>query len=242
LRPTLIITPHHSEDSIAIWKAAQDAGWNITRLREWRLTAEARAAAEPVIYVEVLIAARLARELGLDLVKPPEDFLPRLPERFRKRAIRLTTAGDARRLDRAFIKPPTGKSFPARVYEEGELPQQLEDRQPVLVSEVVDWSCEFRVFALDGRVQTISAYEYEGELLEQKKYACPEEDLQAAKEFAQSVLDEAEVPNPTVLDVGVIEERGWAVVEANAPWSSGLYGCDPTAALEVIRRSMGVTT
>jgi hypothetical protein len=40
-----------------------------------------------------------------------------------------------------------------------------------------------------------------------------------------------------VLDVGVIGERGWAVIETNAAWGSGIYGCDPKAVLQVIRRA-----
>lgn len=47
------------------------------------------------------------------------------------------------------------------------------------------------------------------------------------------------VPAPlgVVLDVGVIEGRGWAVVEANAAWGSGIYGCDPAAILPVLARA-----
>jgi hypothetical protein len=32
-----------------------------------------------------------------------------------------------------------------------------------------------------------------------------------------------------VLDVGVVEGKGWVIVEANAVWGSGLNGCDPSA-------------
>ncbi|MEP0802688.1 hypothetical protein NDI37_21395 [Funiculus sociatus GB2-A5] len=37
------------------------------------------------------------------------------------------------------------------------------------------------------------------------------------------------------MDVGVIQGRGWAVVEQNAAWGAGLYGCDPIEVLEVLR-------
>ena len=36
-------------------------------------------------------------------------------------------------------------------------------------------------------------------------------------------------------DVRIIEDRGWAVVEQNAAWGSGIYGCDPEQVLEVLR-------
>jgi hypothetical protein len=40
-----------------------------------------------------------------------------------------------------------------------------------------------------------------------------------------------------VLDVGIIRGEGWAVVEANAPWGSGVYGCDPDQVLRVVQRA-----
>jgi hypothetical protein len=40
-----------------------------------------------------------------------------------------------------------------------------------------------------------------------------------------------------VLDVGIITNRGWAVIEQNAAWGSGIYGCDPVQVLEVIRHA-----
>jgi hypothetical protein len=45
------------------------------------------------------------------------------------------------------------------------------------------------------------------------------------------------LPPAVVLDVGLIAGRGWAVVEPNAAWGSGVYGCDPAAVLPVLRRA-----
>jgi hypothetical protein len=41
------------------------------------------------------------------------------------------------------------------------------------------------------------------------------------------------LPRATVLDIGVIQ--GWAVVELNAAWGAGIYGCNPEAVLDVVR-------
>ncbi|WAS92153.1 ATP-grasp domain-containing protein [Nannocystis punicea] len=38
-----------------------------------------------------------------------------------------------------------------------------------------------------------------------------------------------------VIDVGAIEDRGWAVAEANPAWASGLCGCEPARVLAVLR-------
>jgi hypothetical protein len=39
------------------------------------------------------------------------------------------------------------------------------------------------------------------------------------------------------MDVGVIRGRNWAVIELNAAWGAGLYGCDPAVVLEVLRHA-----
>ena len=57
--------------------------------------------------------------------------------------------------------------------------------------------------------------------------------------FAAAVAADESIPLPpaVALDVGVIPGRGWAVVEPNAAWGSGIYGCDPAQVLRVVRRA-----
>jgi hypothetical protein len=45
------------------------------------------------------------------------------------------------------------------------------------------------------------------------------------------------LPPSVALDVGHIDGSGWAVVEANAAWASGIYGCDPGKVLDVVARA-----
>jgi hypothetical protein len=45
------------------------------------------------------------------------------------------------------------------------------------------------------------------------------------------------LPPAFVVDVGLIEDRGWAVVEFNPAWCSGLLGADPAAVLSVLERA-----
>jgi hypothetical protein len=40
-----------------------------------------------------------------------------------------------------------------------------------------------------------------------------------------------------VIDIGKIVGRGWAVVEANPAWGSGIYGNDPDEVLNVLAKS-----
>ena len=45
------------------------------------------------------------------------------------------------------------------------------------------------------------------------------------------------MPPAIVLDVGLIAGQGWAVIETNPAFASGIYGCDPDAVLRVLRRA-----
>ena len=136
----------------------------------------------------------------------------------------------------AFIKPPNDKSFPARVYLGIELPSEYADDTPVLVAEVVAWEKEFRCFILDRQLRTVSVYLRHGKLQRQHDFANSDAEETEAFAFTQSLLDDrrVELPRATVVDVGIISGRGWAVIEQNAAWGSGIYGCEPERVLEVL--------
>ncbi len=238
--PTLILTPRFTEDAQALWRAAVQLGWNVERLTSWRIPDELRSIPEPVVYLEGLFGPTLAADLGLRLLEPPIDWLPRLPEEFKKRKVSLMTFGAARKLaEPAFIKPPNDKSFPARVYVGSQLPDGVDDDMPVLVSEIVSWEKEFRCFILDREPRTFSVYLRGSELQRETHFAASDSELAEAEAIVRTVLADPRVdlPRAAVLDVGVISGRGWAVVEQNAAWGSGIYGCDPVEVLEVLRHA-----
>lgn len=238
--PTLILTPRFTADAQALWRAAGRLGWDTERLATWRVPPELIGVREPVFYLEGLFAQTLAAEFGVRLAEPPEDWLPNLPEEYRKRTIEWMTLDAARKLDaRMFVKPPNDKSFPARVYRGSELPREHDGGMSVLVAEPVAWEMEFRCFVLDRSPRTMSIYLRHGELQRDQEFAATEEELAAATSFVESVLadDRVVLPRAAVVDVGVIASRGWAVVEQNAAWGSGIYGCDPEQVLEVVRHA-----
>jgi ATP-grasp domain, R2K clade family 2 len=192
-----------------------------------------------VIYVEGLFAPAIAQTLRVRLLTPDDSWLMHLPDAHRQREVRLTTLAEARTIARAaFVKPPNDKSFEARVYESGEeLPTEFDDNMAVLVAEPVVWQDEFRCFALDGNVRTLSPYLRGGRFAKLTDYSASATELDQARRFAEEVLANPpeHTPRALVLDVGTIAGRGWAVVEANGAWGSGIYGCDPDAVLDVIR-------
>ena len=236
--PTLILTPRFTEDAQALWLAAGRLGWDVQRLTSWRIPDDIRSVPDPVLYLEGLVGPTLAEQFGLRLLVPPEDWLPGLPEEFRKRWIYSSTLGQARSIAApAFVKPPNDKSFPARVYASSELPLDYEESTPVLVAEPVVWEKEFRCFVLNRQLRTLSVYLRDGEHQRANDFAQSSSEIAEARVFVEAILTDSRVdlPRTAVIDVGVIASRGWAVVEQNAAWGSGIYGCDPEQVLEVIR-------
>jgi hypothetical protein len=237
---TLLLSSRHTEDNQQIWRAATQRGWNVERVRG--ITLPIFNDDRVVLYIESLYTPTIAKKLDLQLLETPEDWLESLPENYRRRNIKLTTLRHAwSQAFPAFIKPPNDKAFAARVYRSAdELPTEYEPTTPVLVATPLDWLLEFRCFCLDNRVRTLSPYLREGQLSKLDGYSASDRELSEARTFAESVLSDCRVrvPRAIVLDVGVIKGAGWAVVEANAAWGSGIYGCDPNETLNVIEHAV----
>jgi hypothetical protein len=194
------------------------------------------------VYGEPLFGKHVASTLGIRLLEPPNDWLPNLSLKYRGRDVRLTTLAEARTISRrCFLKPADEKCFTARVYDHGgELPAigLLSEDVPVLVQDVVEWTVEYRCFVLNREILTTSAYWRHESLAKDAEgiWSSPPEEASAALRFCESVLQDAsvELPAAVVVDVGYIRGQGWAVVEANAAWASGTYGCDPAQVLKVL--------
>lgn len=236
---TLLLSSRYTEDNQALWRAATRRDWSVVRVQGIRCPEIHDS--EVVLYVESLFTPTIAESLGMSLLDCSEDWLVTLPFRLKQRRISLTTLRQARNMPSPmFVKPPNDKSFSAAVYESGDaLPKFLDDETAVLVSEPVQWESEYRCFCLDGRVMTCSPYLRSGALAKETDFAATPTELAEASAFVELVLatDGVIVPRAIVLDVGQIVKQGWAVVETNGAWGSGIYGCDPDAVLEVIRHA-----
>ena len=243
-KPALILSPRYTTDSIALAKAAANAGWSVQRLLSWHIPAGATPEST-ALYGEPFFAAAIAEQLSLHLFEPSFDWLPTLPQQYMKRRVSLVSLSEARLLTQAaFIKPADDKCFPAQVYQTGAKlrdTEHLPDETPVLMSEPVKWEVEYRGFILNREVMTLSPYFRDGNLVqtEDESWSAPDEEVGEAFGFFRLLLqDEAvRLPPAVVVDIGNIQGLGWAVVEANAAWSSGIYGCDPSQVLPVIENA-----
>lgn len=133
------------------------------------------------------------------------------------------------------------KCFPARVYATGqELPDDyiLPGTIPTLISEPVVWEVESRCFVSERQLVTLSVYARYGELAEDEngEWSATDGEVTEAEDFVRRLLADTAVqlPRGIVVDVGRMQGRGWGVIEANAAWSSGLYGCNAERVLDVI--------
>lgn len=200
-------------------------------------------AGEIAIYAEPLLATRVAQNFGIKLLEPPYDFLFSLPESWRKRSILLTTMKEARlTTEPGFIKSAAGKEFDARVYASGrDLPrgELVSDSLPVLIQEIVTWDVEYRCFVSDRVVRTASSYWRYGKDPRDKNGVWCTDEVREATEFCNALLADPAVtiPEACIIDGGLIQRKGWAVIESNAAWSSGIYGCDGTAVLPALLRA-----
>ncbi|MGW4384593.1 ATP-grasp domain-containing protein [Kitasatospora sp. NPDC004531] len=239
--PTLLLAPRINETGLQLRTAAGRRGMRAFTASSWRAPQELMDS-QVHLYGGPLFADAVGGALGLGLLEPSSGWLAALPRELTGRAVELTTLGAARGLaGPAFVKAPADKLFAARVYADGGAlpgPELLDADVPVLVSEVVRFAVEYRLFVLDGAVRAASRYARDGEL----SVGAPESDGPELAAFAAEVLAAsaqcAPLPSAAVVDVGRTP-GGWAVVEANAAWASGGYACDPDAVLDVVLRAAG---
>ncbi|MDN3293274.1 ATP-grasp domain-containing protein [Streptomyces ficellus] len=245
----LALAPQYTTTGELLAAAAERRGMRVEVLPAHGSAAAVPAGRECHYYGGPLFAAGVVDDLAVALLEPADGWLATLPFAYTRRRVAEVTLGDARRLTRpAFVKPPSDKSFPAAVYADGgRLPgdPDLPSDTPVLVSDVVTWEAEFRLFVLDGRVLTGSQYAAFGRLdavpLDGHRHR------DAALDFAADLLGACgdTLPSAVVVDVGLLTApeagapEGWAVVEANMAWFSNCYAADPDRALDVVLRSAG---
>lgn len=230
---TLFLSHRQSADSRAVGAAAESAGWPVVRLRSYVVPDELSGAGG-VFYGESLFADAVCDQLGVNLLEPDVGWLPNLPEAHRLRNVELTTyaaaASDSRR---RFVKPADEKSFAPGVYESGAaLSRQVDPGTPVLSAEPVSFVVEFRAFVCKREVAALSPYIRAGEL---ESDASDVEWAGARDALSRLLANPAvELPPGVVVDVGLVEGRGWAVVEANPAWGSGICACEPDGVLRTL--------
>ncbi|HET6246491.1 MAG TPA: ATP-grasp domain-containing protein [Tepidisphaeraceae bacterium] len=239
---TLILSTWAMPASRALAAEARRRGWNAISLED---NAAPRIAGEMVFYGSLLVAMDVAAQFNLALLEPPLDILARLPRALSLRQIEFTRWCDLGRFSAArFLKPadPLAKVFDAGIYRdrnEVRVTKPFPGQTPVLAAEPVEWLAEFRCFVLDGKVVAASPYLSFGRPLQHQPGKTIGPPPLPVLDFCRRLTSTPGINLPLayVVDVGLIEDRGWAVVEFNPPWCAGILSASPANVLNVLRRS-----
>lgn len=242
--PTLLLSTFDLPSSMTLAQAARNAGWNAHALDE---TPSPGIDGDPIYYGGSDTALAAANRFSIALLEPPLDLLARVPHSFLQRTVEFARFQDLNRLQApTFVKPadPLHKVFDAGIYSD---PRDIRARRgvpadtPVLLAEPVEWLAEFRCFVLEGKVAASSPYLSFNRPVWRPFGQGGEKAQESAKmlSFCDRLLTQAKslLPPAFVVDVGLIEDRGWAVVEFNPAWCAGLLGADPQRVLAVLRRA-----
>ncbi len=227
---------------LALQLVAKDMGWDVHAAHYgWRLPENIiSSGAKGVPYGGQTFGEVISQQMNWKLLRNSFDWLARAPKKYLKRQVDFMTLGEAKKLNvRKFIKPCDDKCFDAQVYDAGTFnpPDIIANDYSVLVSDEVEFELEYRCFVMDGKVQTWSNYLYYGDINNLDYVNKTPDDLEPLTDFANRFLAEMPDTVPSVVDFGVIKGQGWAVIETNEAWASGLYHCDPEQALKVMEAS-----
>jgi len=242
--PTLLLSTWSLPGVRALGDEARKLGWRAYALDEVR---SPPISGQVVFYGGSDVALEVAKRFQIALIEPPLDLLARLPLAFRHRTVEYCKFKELHRLKAStFVKPADAlnKAFDAGTYSSARdirIPRGVDPETPVLLAEPVQWLAEYRCFILEGQLAASSPYLSFGRPV-WRPYA---EGGEASKTsasvpaFCDRLLSNPQVAFPPafVMDVGLIENRGWAVVEFNPVWCSGLLGADPKQVLPVLRRA-----
>ncbi|EDP98276.1 ATP-grasp domain-containing protein [Kordia algicida OT-1] len=235
----IVLSPNFSEDSMIINQATIDTEFTAMRFGSWNVP-EAYKNDVIAVYGEDLFTTIIAEQCNLKLLKPADDWLANIPLKYTLRNITYDRFKNIKNVQNKFIKPVDFKFFPAGVYtsvEEIQGYSTIDQNIEVFVSDVVSWAIEVRCFVIDNTIQTWSTYIYNGEI--QLKNSMEKHEENAMLNFLEEFLSDESIhlPEAVVIDVGYIPEKGWALIEANPVWSSGVYACDPKKVTQTIVRS-----
>jgi hypothetical protein len=214
---TLLLPDGSDPERDAVADAREAGGGAVVRGgRFWeRPPVESRTAR---VYGADTFCLVLAEKLELDLVTPDDRILATAPESLLLRRLEIVSLGTLRASDfPTFVKPVVPKLFRSGVYASlealGAETRGLDGATGVIVSEVVVFVAEARAFVCDAVVRTCAIYEGAA-------------DVNHAAKFAERVVMALEMPRTCVVDVGLLSDGRWALVECNATWGAGLNGCD----------------
>ena len=242
--PTLVLSTLSLPASPALAEAAHALKWEVLVFDQ---NPSCKPKGKVTFYGGTDLALAVASRFRLALLEPPFDLLAKLPLEFRLRTVEYARFSDLGRLKApTFVKPADAlnKSFDAGIYSSAvdiRAPKGIDAINPVLVSEPVEWSAEYRCFISEGEIAAWSPYISFGRPAWKPfgKGTLATDTPGNLKSFCKRLFSRSGVlfPPAFVMDIGLIDDRGWGVVEFNPVWCSGVLGADPGKVLAVLQRA-----
>ncbi|MCU7618843.1 ATP-grasp domain-containing protein [Chryseobacterium sp. PBS4-4] len=239
MKNIVALSPVFTEDSINLKHASIGSDYNLNRFNlKWNVPKEFRNDVIAV-YGEDIYAEIVSSQCDLTLLKTEDNWLSNISEKFTKRNIQYGQLEQFINHQNIFIKCSDFKSFKAGVYENvSDIKgfDSLDKQSMVFISDVVEWELEVRCFVLNGKVETYSTYWRDNQF--DTNGLSDSEEVELFSFFESFVKDNLDsLPPSIVLDFGIIKDNGWALIEANPAWCSGLYASNAKKALDVIIKS-----
>lgn len=239
MKKLIALSPIYTEDSNNLKRASINSPYEMSRFNmKWNVPEEFR---EDVIavYGEDIYAEIVSEQCNLILTKPSDNWLAGISEEFTKRKISYGKLKDYVKEENVFIKCSDFKSFKAGVYDKiSDIKgfDSLDIESMVFTSEVVEWELEVRCFVLNSEIKTHSSYWRNNDFDDNPLSKTEQNEM---FDFFEKFIKQYSntLPNAIVLDFGIIKGKGWALIESNPAWCSGLYACDAEKAIEVIVES-----
>lgn len=253
----LIAQPRNGSEVGALVMAADSLGWEtFSAPTGWRLPDEMiNSGKKGSPYGSQTFCEVISQQMNWKLRLNSFDWLSKLPYECLARKVEFMTLGKAQELtETRFVKPADDKVFDAKVYMTGDLKQRvyrtvtaaeevsrmLDDSPeptipldtPVLVSEVVSFISEYRLFVCNDKVQTCSCYLIDGEINEPRNWR--RGSIEVANQLQLWLDKKMIVTEPAVVDLGYLSTGELVIIESNPAWASGIYGCDLEGVLKVL--------
>lgn len=240
---TLVLSDFRLPDADSLQMGASKMNIKVVSLENWRRL-EHRNISCLAFHGDVSTGKNLTAENKLFLLEPELDFLAKLAWDDVKRDLQISMLSDVRNFrEPMFIKPidPEDKDvFNAGVYTDGRDIKVRSHKTDlmVMVSEPVDWRVEYRCFCTNHVVVDGTPYYRSGRIFRygEGRWPVQQQEWSVVKRFVEDFLSRHSetLPPGVVVDVGFIENRGWAIIELNPAWCATLYGCDPEKVLIVL--------
>lgn len=240
-----ITTPEARPEVKTLITAAQALKWSIFN-DGWRVPDRLREE-RGAVYGGKIFCDTIADQMNWKIVRNPSNWLATLPEEYVSRKITLMNVAEARKItNQIFVKPTIETWFKADKSLGTEIPKSWLDDIPLLVSDVMKFTSEYRCVVKHRKVITACCYYLRDKTMESrnlqaeydlaKNYYNNHDDV---VRFVSKMLDDSRVEcvDSCVIDVGRFDKDKYAVFNTKPANLAEMYGCEPVAMLDAIKSS-----